>query len=220
MIHINHVTLLESFRRFQVGTSETYDTEESLIDNLTVTFKGNDLTNIGSAGHYLVEIGEQGNFVSDEVIFSKFGVKMTTEQKQLFFDHAQQMKPFVPEVWHKKVFNTSRGEVLVSGTCDVLQGTIIRDTKCKFRSPSMMDYFDSYQWRFYLSMFGLDRFMYDVFEFTGNNFRDVTLFELKQHEPFECLRYPKMETDLVKLIDEFLDWVEFRNLGCYLKTKP
>ena len=49
------VTTLESFRRFRDNVTETYDTEEKLIEHIKGEFKGNCKTEIGSAFHYLIE---------------------------------------------------------------------------------------------------------------------------------------------------------------------
>ena len=48
------VTQIEKFRRFITGHSD-YDTEQSVIDTLTGSFKGNEYTRIGTSFHKIVE---------------------------------------------------------------------------------------------------------------------------------------------------------------------
>ena len=41
---------------------------------------------------------------------------------------------------------------------------------------------------------------------------DVSKLELKQLDPIPCLRYANMERDLRILLDDFMDWIDYRNL--------
>ena len=216
------VTMLEKFRRFRDQVSESYDTEQSVVDSLTGKFEGNDLTNIGTAFHYVVEKGAYGKTVDRNLIYAKWGVLADDSQIKAFYLHAEDMQPFIPEVRLPKLFNSVLGEITISGCTDVLQGNVLRDTKCKFSPPKMVEYMDSYQWRIYLSIFGLDRFIYDVFEFSGHkecDERDVTNCTLKQHEPFECIRYENMENDIQTLINDFCEWIRFRGFEKYITKK-
>lgn len=199
------VTNLEKFRRFRDNETETYDTEQSVIDSLSGEFKGNDLTQIGSAFHKIVETGKFN-------IFDDFGVMMNDNQIITAINHRNNLFPFIPEVPNKKSYYTSFGSLMVTGTTDVLQGNILRDTKTKFTAPKMDDYYRSYQWRIYLDIFGLERFYYDVFEFSGHDGMDVTLYELKQHDPFLCVSYENMKNDIQTLIEDFMSWIDYRRL--------
>lgn len=210
-----NVTLLESFRRFQVGTSENYDTEQQLVEQLSGKFDGNDKTNIGGAIHFIIEnYGSDRKDYSDK--FQEFKVKIdTTKHIDLLYNHCQSIRPYTPEIPLSKTFKTQYGELLVSGKMDVLQGNVIRDTKVTFRTPEMQKYMESIQWKLYLSIFELDRFIYDIFEVIGYDEtmgRDISNCEIKLHEPFECLRYEKMETDIENTIASFCDWVDYRCL--------
>lgn len=211
------VTTLESFRRFRDNVTETYDTEEKLIEHIKGEFKGNCKTEIGSAFHWLIE--HRVITANDIPSFTKFGVYFSPTHQDMAYNHSVNISPFVPEIRKNKVFDTGKYKVEISGCTDVLQGNTLRDTKCKFSAPTYMDYYNSFQWRIYLSIFGLDRFLYDIFEFIGYKdemVKDVSSLTLKQHEPFECIRYEKMEAEIITLINDFMEWVEFRNLQQYL----
>jgi hypothetical protein len=208
---ILRVTNLEKFRRFRDGVS-SFDTEQSVIDTLTGVFVGNNKTIIGSAFHSIIEHSEDIRMfksdMSGHVIFNE-------EQIKIAVLHSLNLQPFIPEIRQNKDYETNYGIVTMSGAIDVLQGNQIRDTKVKFSSPLYLDYYDSFQWRIYLSIFGLDRFYYDIFELIG--YKDEMMFDvskcvIKQHEPYECLRYENLETDIIELLNEFLEWVKFRNI--------
>ena len=210
------VTTLESFRRFRDNVTETYDTEEKLIEHIKGEFKGNCKTEIGSAFHQIIE--EKAYSARNGLTYPTL-VKFSDNQILIALTHAKNISPFVPEIRKNKVFDTGKYKVEISGCTDVLQGNTLRDTKCKFSAPTYMDYYNSFQWRIYLSIFGLDRFLYDIFEFIGYKdemVKDVSSLTLKQHEPFECARYEKMESEIIILINDFMEWIEFRNLQQYI----
>jgi hypothetical protein len=193
--------------------TETYDTEEKLIEHLKGEFYGNDKTQIGSAFHYIIETGCE----KQSEITKAFKVTFNHNHFQTALSHRSSISPFVPEIRHQKLFDTGKYKLLISGATDVLQGITLRDNKCKFSTPKYEDYYNSYQWRIYLSIFGLNRFIFDVFEFIGyKEGLDVSGCELKQHEPMECVRYKKMESDILTLINDFMEWIEFRNLQKYI----
>jgi len=161
------VTQLESFRRFQVETSENYDTESQLIESLSGKFQGNDKTNIGSAFHYCIE--NFGKYFEKVIHFEKdieekFKVKLSDKQIELALTHANNLGIYTPEIRLPKTFQTKYGDLSVTGQTDVLQGLILRDTKVTFKPRTFEYYFNSAQWKIYLSIFGLDKFYYDVFE--------------------------------------------------------
>jgi hypothetical protein len=213
---IVRVTNLEKFRRFRDGVS-SFDTEQSVIDTLSGVFVGNNKTFIGSAFHSIIEHGKDINMLMADL---KAHVRFSEKQIEMAINHSLSLQPFIPEIRQNKDFKTNFGIITLSGAIDVLQGNQIRDTKTKFSSPEYLEYFDSYQWRIYLSIFGLDRFYYDIFEFIG--YKDEMLLDvsgcgIKQHDPYECLRYDNLETDIIQLLNEFIEWVNFRKLQNLLK---
>lgn len=203
------VTTLEKYRRFRDEETETYDTEQSVIDTLFGAFAGNDLTVIGEDFHRIIETGDYNR---NKAVFND-------SQIITAINHRNDLIPFIAEVSGKKVYQTCLGELMVTGRMDVLQGNVIRDTKTKFSNPTMYDYYRSYQWRLYLDMFGLDRFVYDIFEFSGHDGTDVSKYELKQHEPFVCVSYNRMHQDIQTLLNDFMSWIDLRNLYHLIQTK-
>jgi len=209
-----NTTLLESFRRFCVNDYENYDTESQLIESLTGKFEGNDKTDIGSAIHAIVEHGGVGA-INKFYDLSEYGVKLSTEQILIIINHANNLGVFTPEIRLAKEFETRFGNVQIVGKTDQLQGVVLRDTKVTFKPRDYAYYYDSMQWKIYLSIFGLDRFAYDVFEVQGYDEsmgKDISKCTIKQYEPFEMLRYENMETEISNLINSFCEWVDYRCL--------
>ena len=210
------VTLLETFRRFRDGVSE-WDTEEKVIASLTEEFKGNDYTFVGQAGHYVVET--KGNTTKEE-LFDLFGVNMNDAQIDMLRNHAIELNPFVAEVKLRKVYQTIGGEISITGMTDVIKGNHLRDNKFKFSAPKLIDYLNSCQWKFYLDIFELEHFYYDIFEFVGYGKemeRNVSLIQLVKHDEFHCVSYKVMQKDIQSILDDFISWIQYRNLQCYLK---
>lgn len=214
------VTQLESFRRFV--QDESYSTEESLIESWSGVFQGNEYTRIGTGFHLLVE---KGNIKSNNEIIADNGVliidniPITYNEKQIqsALDYRAEIFPCFNEVPGRKVYQIEDEEILVTGTCDVLKGLVIRDIKTKYSDlRSIEDYTRLYQWRFYCDIFGVPDFIFDVFQFIGydkdKNGYDVSGLDIKSHDPIECMAYYKMSDDLHYLLYQFLEYVRFKKL--------
>ncbi len=238
------VTQIESFRRFiEQSEYDNYEiTEQSVIDSISGTFQGNTKTRIGTAFHSIVETGhpvcekaEEGvrTFISygkektepvpEGRIFNIDGNRVVLDKKQcrVALDYRNEH----PYAFHEFRTYKDFGRAIVTGQADMIDRLEIRDIKTKYSSVNVDDYVKSCQWRFYLDMFGSDTFHYDIFCFHGYNEEkhgyDVRGLELTRYEPqLTCYRYDGLERDVHTLLDQFLDWCEFRNLTKYLyKTK-
>lgn len=107
-------------------------------------------------------------------------------------------------------------EINLRSRVDIVTPSAIRDIKTTDSSFDYDRYADSYQWRYYLWLgqsFGLDTFCYDVFQWRekGQALRlnTITLY-----------RYPELESDCMKLLTAFVDYLETRNLVEYCFAKP
>ncbi|HRS66744.1 MAG TPA: hypothetical protein P5519_12755 [Spirochaetia bacterium] len=217
------VTTLEKFRRFIDGVSSD-DTEESLIESLKGLFKGNDKTDFGGAYHKIIE-GEFENYAGN--IFVTYD-----KTKQFVFNYAQAAPALsyrrnhplmVHEVDVRKIFETTYGSIQVTGRLDGLEGATVRDLKTRFKQMNDADYADSFQWKFYLEMLGLDTFFYDVFEIKGFDAlpekRPFIMPEVSiiAHEPIKCERYKTMSEDVQSILNHFMDYIDNRQLSNLLK---
>lgn len=207
------VTQIEAFRRFIEG--EPYSTEESLIESWSGVFKGNEYTRIGTGFHLLVEKGDIS--VNNTLKIDEIPIIYNSEQVQTALSYKDEIKGCFHEVRMSKKYLINSDEITVSGTCDVLHGLLIRDIKTKYSDVrSIDDYIRSYQWRIYCDMFGIERFIFDVFQFVGydkdKNGYDVSGLEIKRHDPIECLWYHKMNDDIHYLLYQLVEYVKYKRL--------
>ena len=233
------VTQIEQFRRWMSGKYE-FMTEQDVIDSITHEFSGNEYTQIGTAFHGIVENGDNGMAVPQgdrcyryynevkieavpegkayavdgaEVVFDASQVKVALDYRAQFADAFHEQREF-----------KDYGDAIVTGCADLIHGATIRDIKTKYSPVNDSDYTDSCQWRFYMELFGVETFYFDLFIFEGYKKErhgvDVRGLELKRYEPaIECLHYPRLEEDCRRLLDEFLEWANFRGLTQFLQYK-
>lgn len=213
------VTTIEKYRRYMVGAS-SYDTEAALLETIKGIFLGNDKTDIGGAYHKIME-GEAQVFddslLADNIFF-------TPEQARPALAFRERHKHMIHEIPVTKVYETRIGPVLVSGRIDGQEGKETEDKKCKFREPDFREYTDSYQWRYYLDMLGTDLFYYDLFEVRGftrfgfqGSVRTLPGVTFHAHERHQCVRYQQLPGDCRSMLNDFLDYIELRQLWPFLK---
>ena len=127
------------------------------------------------------------------------------------------------EAFHEIRKYKDYGRAVVTGCADMVNGLQLRDIKTKYSAPSDNQYYDSCQWRFYLDLFEANVFHFDLFEFKGydkdKHKGDVRGLPLIPYSPsITCYRYPQMELDNAALLNEFIDWAEYRNLLNFIPT--
>lgn len=231
-MHLVRVTQLEQFRKWMTGCF--YVNEQSVIDSLSGEFQGNNKTRIGTAGHKVVEEGdrsilldstivcpenfETGVITIDEEYYSRYSIR----QLKTLIDHREKLQDAFHEQKYGKEYKTEHYPIHVGGTIDIIHGITLRDSKFVFINPDFSNYTESCQWKFYLEFLGLDIFYFDLFEFKG--YKDemklnVSALELIPHEEVQCIRYKNMEQDNQKLLEQFVDWIETKNLRHLLLTK-
>jgi hypothetical protein len=138
----------------------------------------------GRAFHKLLENATEG------------GEWFAAEQDGIRFDFAIDEEislPKVRELKAERLFQTPSGPVTLVGKVDGLQGITIHDYKLTERFDAER-YADSYQWRSYLLMFGVPRFVYDVFVCRYDTGR-VYVFD---YHRLPVCAYPGMEADVYR----------------------
>lgn len=238
-------TLLEKFRRYYVADdSNTWDTEQSVIDQLTGAFTGNEKTRVGSAFHKLIEDGKPEMVVweGEESFHLSQGHLFTEQQANVAYEYKKAHPAMFCEVPAGKFYNTLLANFYLSGKVDGIEGVVVRDAKTKYSTPDAQSYIDSCQWKFYLDIFGLKTFFYDVFEVkswpkdgltttlvrtsdpvvAGDDYEgvseciepviDLTKLRIMEPQEISCFAYPAMRRDLQDLLNAFAEWVNDRNL--------
>lgn len=213
------VTTLEKFRRF-INDVSSFDSEEALLASIKGIFTGNAKTDFGGAYHKVIE----GDFkqVMNKPVYQADVFIFTKEQVAPALEYSRMHPSMTHEMDVRKVYQAHRFPIQVSGRVDAVEGLAIRDAKTKFRSPNYQEYIESCQWKFYLDMLQTDVFYYDIFEVKGfgDAFNALTLYPditITAHPPLQCYRYRSMESDILTILNDFLDYVANRDLFSYLK---
>lgn len=236
------VTQIESFRRWMYQSD--YDnfeiSEQSVIDGITQEFQGNEYTRIGTAFHSIVETGQP---VSEKVpagvreytYYGKpvtepvpCGRKFDIDGHAVIFDVPQcrvalDYRNEHPDAYHEIRSYMEYDEAVVTGCADMIDGIEIRDIKTKYSVPKDSDYINSCQWRYYMQLFNVSTFHFDLFVF--NDYKldkhgyDVRGLRLTRHDPITVYRYPGLEQDNANLLHEFMAWAKERELIKYLNYK-
>ena len=223
------VTQVEAFRRYIEQSEYGYEiTEQSVIDSIT-SFSGNVYTHIGTALHRIIEEGTPKCVRVPACALLPCGRSFDVDGNKVILDIDQIKTALAYRDEHPNAFHEYReyrdyGDCILTGCADMIDGTEIRDVKSKFSLYfSDQDYTNSCQWRYYMELFGLDIFHFDLFIFDGYDEKkhgyDVRGLPLRRLEPITCYRYPSMEQDNRLLLSEFLKWAESRNLIQYLNFK-
>lgn len=194
----------------------SFDTEEALLDAITGKFQATEQVIIGRAYHSIIEKCE----LTEPAELTFEGITFTADQVAPAITYKREHPHMIAEVPTKKLYHGKYFDVLVTGRADALEGLYVRDAKAKFRAPSVKEYMDSYQWRFYLDMFNSPAFYYDVFEIENyTNIKNGRLPEvtITAYEPLECLPYEGMIEDLNTHVTDFARYMTARNFTHLLK---
>ena len=227
------VTTVEKFRRY-IKSLSARDNEEELIQSIKGIFKGNEMTVVGEAYHKIIEgeaiVLDNGLLVElerDGAITRFFFTPEQVEPALAFRDRHPHM---IHEIPVSKVYQTKYGPIELRGRVDGQEGLETEDKKCKFSPVHDQDYIDSFQWRYYLDMLVTDTFFYDVFEVRGYQgivsgpydpetgpIYQIPGASFHAHDRIPCHRYAYLGYDCLTMLNDFLDYIELRQLWNFLK---
>jgi hypothetical protein len=224
-MHRISVTILEKFRRYMEDVS-TFDTEENLIACIKGVFEGTAKTKVGGAMHKILEGSYEllDDSKKKKNLVKADGIIFSMHQALPALSYRKSHPRISNEINVKQVYQTYYGPVLITGRVDAIEGIHVRDSKFKFRNVDFKEYSESCQWKFYLDMLDCMVFYYDLFEVKGfkanhvfDGFAMKADVKIIAHDPFECLRYNGMREELGTLLNDFLDYIDNRNLFNFLK---
>lgn len=211
------VTLIEAFRQF-LYCEDNEDTPWINEPNVINTVRGIESSNVkadfGTSGHNIIENAlmyktDTGYKVKDFVF--------TDAQAWPLIKYRNKYPLMVREVCVSKVYRLRSCDLIITGHIDGLNGTHVHDNKFKFSSFDALDFIESYQWRMYLDMIGLDTFVYDFFNVTGfSEMADCPKAKISDCESMVVKRYPEMQQEIYSMLEEFMDWITFKGLEQYL----
>lgn len=186
------VTLLDSFRLYREAD---WFTTEMMLERILGEYQPSREMDIGTAFHACIE-----NHTSEWRVNAEL-YRFHPDDMVEFERHLPQ--GMLPEIKLATVYDSIE-PVQVSGIVDGIHGNWICDHKTSFKPFQVEKYQDSYQWRFYLDMFGCDVFQYN---FAQLKEQDGVIGIVTSHF-LPLSRYPEMQKDLECLIADFLSFAD------------
>jgi hypothetical protein len=185
------VSNLQEFRRYR-------DHDELSFADLMLNLRGQkpptDKMLAGRALHSVLETCEDTELTTVECDGITFTFKM---------DGQLTLAP-IREMRGHRDYQVSGETVRLAGRVDSLDGKTVTDYKLSGQFEAER-YADSYQWRAYLSIFGAQRFTYNVFVGKQvNNPSDTPEWTIYDLHTLRLYRYPELEADLVHEIGEYV----------------
>lgn len=184
-IRVSELDQLIWFRRMEDMTVE------ELVSRLRRETPANRAMAMGTAWHAVLEHATDGDITQVERDGFTFSVECD----------AAITLPQIREIRADATFVVDGTVVTLSGGCDGITGNVVTDHKLTAR-PDPEKYFDSFQWRAYLELFGADVFEYVLYHAKDEG--DVV--RIRDVHPFRLYRYPGMRDDLIAGIREFVEF--------------
>ena len=198
--------------RISVSTLDSFDyylnndvSDEKFISDLTY-YKDNRPMQIGRAFESILRhpsmYDKYVNYECDNIVFDNSGIT-----NSLSFINSLQ----VP-TW--QVRSTLKlGDVTLSGVCDIMNGLEIIDVKTT-ANYNYDKYANSWQWKSYLEMFGLNKFKYFIAEI-----KDGSEILVKDLHIIELYRYDNMLNELNEFVAMFKEFIVANKLEHIFKDR-
>lgn len=208
-------TTLEAFRRYSADLMD----EAELVKQIKGEFIPSQKMKYGVAFHDIIEnIHDRfdGNkFIAKNKV--EFSYELITEcysflKQQLDFDVASK------EIKTTRIISIGNNDVEIVAKADLMYGDIVFENKTRWEQlPDYYEYYDSYQWRFYLYVFKSEKAVYNIFTMSEKQKE----FELLSKDTYTFEYYPSLNYDCTSLVSNFLEYIKLRNLEDYfLTTQP
>lgn len=217
---------LETFRKYIDGEWNEYFTKEMVIDQIRGTQKSSFQANFGTAVHEILEKGYQRYF-NEKVGLYIVKVQVKGQSDQYFDFNPVELAPVMEYVdTHTSAVNeiplkfkiiVNGVEVILSMKIDEMFGVGAGDHKTSDKEPKLDEYERSAQWKIYTLATEAKFFKYNHFQCRrldrGKGDIEIILRE------FVFYPYPKMEEDIIKLIQRFIMFCENEDLMSYIQYK-
>lgn len=186
--------------------------ESDLLASIRGEFKPNRVMQLGSAFHSILETPEacvqpSGDYVSDGILFPG-GV---VEECLPLFDRSGAF-----EVKATKEYRINGQTWTVVSKADQLVRLDVVENKTKWSVFDLDRYAESFQWRFYVDVYGALRVRYNVFCLSEYADGEIGLRSIEQ---FNLYPYPRLAADCRALLAEFVEYATKRDLYGYLQDK-
>lgn len=185
---IYRVSNVEAYRRWLLD-------EDSTVKDYLAYIQGDKDTEAmrkGTAFHKALEIAQVGQTLD----------KVEVDGYTFIFEGEFEIELAPIREWRRsKTYIVDKEPITISGQLDALIGKRIEDHKTTERFNSEA-YFEGYQWRLYLDIFGCDVFRWNVFECepVKNETKTYNVYGLNKLEQH---RYPELGLDCQNMVAEF-----------------
>lgn len=203
---------IDNFVRY-LNPNLEYDTLERLLEKLTGSWVPNEAVFRGTAGHHIIE--KPGKYKNPDGSYDipikdvDYPIHMTAQEAKSFEDFAAAHPNCAHEMYGEKMYRVSDSyQVKLRYFIDMLDVDLVHDHKTKNSTPKAEEYFESYQWRYYLDASELHRFQYNFFQYMGRKGDKY----YKLHEPLKLYSYPGMEKDCIQMMEAFIDFLDQQGL--------
>jgi len=182
------VTKLDALHLYQQGVIEF----EELVKRLRGETIETEAMQFGRAFHKLLEKIDEIEEKDTEIDGNVFSANDI-----LLIKNNLKYKPAlgVPEIKDVKEYNVDGEIVQVSAVADLLVGETVVEYKTT-RYFDIEKYINSYQWRFYLDIFGASKVVYNIFVFYNKQLREV--------RDFTFYKYKDLQDDLIFLLQDYV----------------
>lgn len=187
------VSHIEAYRKWK-GWSPLYEGEEEptvddLVRFITVDSPSEAMM-AGTAFHKAVELAEIGEHSTLEALGHKFHIPSDASIE-------------IPAIKELRGY-AQYGGLMVSGQCDGLSSGRVIDHKTTKRFDAER-YLNGCQWKFYLEIFKLDAFQWNVFEIKEVDEKEYTV---SAPHILTAYRYPEMSEHCSELAAEYLAFAQ------------
>lgn len=220
-------TMVESYRLL---CTQPWMGEADLTETVRGEFKGNERTRCGSAFHSILESPTTYLVAGDSPHFAADGRRPEDPAAEPFRFRIEDVMAGLEGIPAGGTFEVKETrtvshfsivgpvQVQVVAKVDHVTGTHVREHKTKYTAFDIDRYFESYQWRAYLWVFGASRVEYAVHRFKGEPTTEKPMV-LNGIETFRFYPYGGLDGDCRRWATEFVDWAIGRRLTRFLLPK-
>lgn len=184
------VSNIEAYRQWKNWTPLFDGQEEPTVEDLVKFITSDEPTEAmkaGTAFHKAMELARDGSHDA----FEANGYKFILPDAEIS----------LPEIREMRAFGTYGG-LTVTGQVDGVEGKIVIDHKTTSRfDPDR--YLAGYQWRFYLDIFGVDEFRWNVWVIKE---LEEKVYSVAAPQVLRASRYPEMHDHCEALAVDYLDF--------------
>lgn len=204
------VTRIDDYLDYQKGLISL----EELIKRMQKIRKPSVYMQYGTAFHEIIENPIKCYNAEQKIYIASNGIKFERQSMDKYL-------AFLPdyglrEIFGSKTFEINGKNIIVNGKADQLIGYNIIENKTTWKPIDCEQYYNKFQWRFYLAIFAGDflsnsNVHYNIFQLNHSN----NLINIVDYQYINFYSYPTLEQDLQIVLQDFIKFIEIQNLEKY-----